>query len=208
MTGLVELFSHAALYRAMSLLFQPPQELHASLSEISGSLPEAYRERFIALLPLATPSLVLEYHRLLGPSGVCPDCESDYQENPLGGKGPLLVDIAAFYKAFAFQPEEFKAPHDHISIELGFLGYLTMKRAYALYGDLSEEQALCEDAGKAFLQEHLALWVEGFLLRLSSVAALGFYAEASLLCAEILEPLLPPKTTEQTQPRTPRRYTC
>lgn len=191
MSHLLTLFSQAAMYRGLSLLFQPPQDLAAQLSEVTGCVPEEYRERFESLVGMIHPELSFEYHRVLGASGVCRDCESDYQENPLGGKGPLLVDIAAFYQAFSYHPQEFKAAQDHISIELGFLGYLALKQAYAQHNGLTDEVHLCEDAANNFTRDHLARWVKEFLLRLSSAAAVGFYSEAALLCAEILEPLLP-----------------
>jgi hypothetical protein len=69
--------------------------------------------------------------------------------------GQVLSDIRAFYDAFSFGPETEEAP-DHIAVEAGFLGYLTLKEAYARARGNEEEAEIVSQAATRFCQEHLS----------------------------------------------------
>jgi TorA maturation chaperone TorD len=95
----------------------------------------------------------------------------DIQADPLF-QPHRLADLAAFYAAFGLEMAPDAAErHDHISIELEFMCVLAAKEAYALEHQLDGEQAaLCREAQKKFLREHLGRWTPAFTRRLARMA--------------------------------------
>jgi nitrate reductase assembly molybdenum cofactor insertion protein NarJ len=148
---LQELLSEAAAWRLLGLLLERPRggwrEEVESLSreihdpEITAAL-EAAREEASEGLYLA----------LLGPGGVISPREVSYRG--MNDPGQVLSDIKAFFEAFAFHPETEEAP-DHLAVEAGFLGYLTLKEAYARARGNEEEAAIVSQALARFREEHL-----------------------------------------------------
>lgn len=176
----------ASTYHFLALLFLPPTiEVLDELRVLAGALPGDLRADGEALAAGAGPEVELEYHALLGGSGRCRDCESDHEINALGGKGPLLADVAAFYRAFRFAAELRLAP-DHIAVELDFLGFLAMKTACARHAGLTDEREICEAAAASFQRDHLARWTPQFLAQLESTAGDGFHGRAARLAARAL----------------------
>lgn len=166
----------ASLCRFLSLLFQPPQPgWRDELLHLADRLPAALAADAQALAAASSDDIA-EYHRALG-AGACADCESDYEPSTLAGKGPLIGDVAGFYRAFAFEPEIKLAP-DHLSVELGFLGYLALKEAYATHRISPDHAERCRDAAGKFAAEHLAQWLPTFLARLETFSPDGFYGGA------------------------------
>lgn len=177
----------AATYQFLALLFLPPTaEVLEELPVLAGALPDELRADGQALTAHAGPEVEHEYHALLGGSGRCRDCESDYQVNSLGGKGPLIADVAAFYRAFHFSAEELRLAPDHIAVELDFLGYLAMKTAYARHAGLADEREICEAAATSFLRDHLAHFAPQFLAQLDSTAGDRFHGHAARFAARAL----------------------
>jgi DMSO reductase family type II enzyme chaperone len=93
-----------------------------------------------------------------------------------------LADLGAFYAAFGLEMTPDAAERqDHISIELEFMSVLAAKEAYALEHQLDDEQAaVCREAQKKFLREHLGRWTPAFTRRLARLAgdnALGALAK-------------------------------
>lgn len=208
--ALLPMLQRAAAYRALSLLFAPPDkhldtELRGLAREVSGPLGE----QILHLANNVPPDLSALYHQTLGPSGTCRDCESDYEVNALGGKGPLVADVAGFYRAFHYEPEGVvPASPDHIATELGFLGWLALKTAYALQRGAEDDTQVCLDAAKTFVQEHLGRWAPTFLARLADTAQGNFYEQAARVAAtalETLEPgrLTPPRPADHRGPSLP-----
>lgn len=74
-----------------------------------------------------------------------------------------IADIAGFYQAFRFETnpfgDELERP-DHISLELGFMGFLTAKEILA---NSEEKIQICRDAQRDFFSHHLAWWVPAFV---------------------------------------------
>jgi DMSO reductase family type II enzyme chaperone len=106
--------------------------------------------------------------------GRCPPNEIEYGDlkaDPLF-QPHRLADLAAFYRAFGLERGDDAAErHDHISIELEFLSVLAAKEAYALEGQFDDaEIALCREAQKKFLREHLGRWAPAFGRRLAGQA--------------------------------------
>ena len=106
--------------------------------------------------------------------GDCPMNEIEYgdiQADPLF-QPHRLADLGAFYAAFGLEMTPDAAERqDHISIELEFMCVLAAKEAYALEHQLEGEQAaLCREAQKKFLREHLGRWTPAFTRRLARMA--------------------------------------
>jgi DMSO reductase family type II enzyme chaperone len=109
--------------------------------------------------------------------GLCPLNEIEYGElkaDPLF-QPHRLADLAAFYQAFGLEISPDAAErHDHICLELEFMAVLAAKEAYALEYQLDQGQlALCRDAQRTFLREHLARWTPAFTRRLAHLAGPG-----------------------------------
>jgi len=183
----------ASTYRVLALLFLPPSE--ANKEELVTLCSELSGEQATELQVLAKEySKELEglYHQVLGPTGVCRDAESDFEVNALGGKGPLLADVAAFYKAFAYEYETLGsfAP-DQISVELDYMAWLAFKTAYARHCDRLEDAQTCSIASNKFVKDHLGAWVRSFLARLNEASEGTYYegvAQVALQCLERMEP--------------------
>jgi TorA maturation chaperone TorD len=175
------LLEQSAMYRVLSLVFQPPRpETGKELYALAVVVPGALGEDLAKLAGHAVNEAT--YHALLGSSGICPDCESDYEVNALGGKGPLLADVSGFYQAFRFDPTwELRLPPDHIAAELGFLGYLALKEASASARGLEYQAGTCRDAAATFVRDHLGRWASAFCERLQAAGERGAYENAACL---------------------------
>ncbi|HEU5056224.1 MAG TPA: molecular chaperone TorD family protein [Kofleriaceae bacterium] len=177
----------AATYQFLALLFLPPSAgLRDELHILAGALPEQLRAAARALVAEAGPEIEHEYHALLGGSGRCRHCESDYQGIAIGGKGPIIADVAAFYRAFHFSPPALRLAPDHIAVELDFLGYLAMKTAYARHTGLAGEREMCEAASASFVRDHLGQFADSFLAQLAAAAGDRFHGHAARFAARAL----------------------
>lgn len=141
-------------------------------------------EALQALKPaISSPSpgkLETEYVQTFGHaiSKECPPYEAEYGQSHIFQQSQTLADIAGFYRAFGLDvAPDFKDRLDHISVELEFMHFLSLKEAYALTkGHPEERLALCREAQAKFLGEHLGQWVPGFEERLREKAEGSFYA--------------------------------
>ncbi|MBI4027903.1 MAG: molecular chaperone TorD family protein [Verrucomicrobia bacterium] len=103
--------------------------------------------------------------------GSCPAHETEYGDIKAD---PLflphrIADLGAFYRAFGLESvENAHERMDHISVECEFMAVLAAKEAYALSNRLEEDKlALCLDAQRKFLREHLGRWMPALSRRLS-----------------------------------------
>lgn len=181
--------SRAASYRFLALLLSTPSEqaraeLTALASEVTGEL----KEDAPRLGEVSGASLQGLYHRLLGASGQVPDVECAYDDNTAGGRGPLIADVAGFYKAFAY---EHPAPNtaDHIAAELDFLGWLALKSAYARHEGAAEHFEVTQLAREKFVGDHLGRWAMPFLERLAQVGEGTHYEAVAVLASKTLRAL-------------------
>jgi len=200
MTSVADWLETAATWQFASLLFQTPsarslRDLHGLAREVAPAVrPLAGR-----LTEVALDAWDAEYHRVLGPGGV-PACESSYDDNALAGRGPLLSRVAGFYDAFAYRPDD-ESPEvpDHVSIELGFLGYLALKAAFAMDRNERGRLAIVHEAYDRFLGEHLSFWFDRFAERITGSDS-ALYGEA-LAVVSTLVPALP-----CAEARSPQRH--
>lgn len=123
--------------------------------------------------------------------GTCPLNEIEYGDlkaDPLF-QPHRLADLAAFYEAFGVEMAGDSGERlDHISVELEFLSVLAAKEAYALEQQLDDEElALCRDAQRQFLREHLGRWTPAFTRRLARLAGGGLLAALARFTRELVE---------------------
>lgn len=165
----------AATWRFASLLFQLPSvETVAELRAVARDVRPEWRDEAEQLASFPLDGWQTEYHRVLGPGG-CPASESSYDDNALAGRGPLLARVAGFYEAFAFRPHEnSREVPDHISHELGFLGYMALKCAFAAYAGEQGPLEVAREAYARFLSEHLESWIDRFDERIAGVESALF----------------------------------
>ena len=147
-----ELLGDATAWRLLGLLFERPREgWRREVEMLSREVPDpAIKAAADAAGEEANEG---RYLALLGPGGPVSAREVVYRgmEDP----GHIIADISTFYTAFAFQPETEEAP-DHLAVEAGFLGYLSLKEAYARARGNEAEAEVAGSAAHRFRDEHLA----------------------------------------------------
>ncbi|MBI4602048.1 MAG: molecular chaperone TorD family protein [Planctomycetes bacterium] len=174
------LLEEVSRLRALAVLFGPPgPDLAAELRGLAASVHGRAAAKLLELAEAVPATIEEEHNRLLGPGGPCPRAESDYEAACLAGKGPLIADVAAFYKAFAFEgARELREAPDHVAAELSFAAYLLVKEAYAVAAGRADAAGVCRDALGKFRAEHLGRALPAFLARLEAAAGDGFYGQA------------------------------
>jgi DMSO reductase family type II enzyme chaperone len=148
----------------------------AALEADSGSLEKAAIELVEQLRTGSFEEFQIAYVTAFGHAarGSCPLNEIEYRDvnaDPLF-QPHRLADLAAFYRAFGLEVAEDAAERpDHIGMELEFMSVLSAKEAHGYEHRWDDEQfALCKDAQKKFLREHLGRWCPGFARRLARAA--------------------------------------
>lgn len=190
MDALTQPLVRSARYRALSLLFVPPSV--AVAEEIAALARDLGDDALTGLAADLGPVFEGEYHRALGPTGAVRDAESDYEVNPLGGKGPLLADIAGFYLAFRYEDETLVGlSPDHASTELGFMAWLSLRTAYARHEGDDDNASLCVEASDAFARDHLGRWFATFAARLRAAGDGSWYDRAATYAVASLDAMEP-----------------
>lgn len=101
----------------------------------------------------------------------CPQYETEYCGDMLFYQSQQLADIGGFYRAFALGVAETTHERlDHIAVELEFLHIATAREANALNESDTDNAALCRDAQRAFVEEHLGRWVPYFAGLVGSIS--------------------------------------
>lgn len=187
MMDTAQLLRSAAKTRAVSLLFAPPSEATTSelraLTTDIGAFDEEFGSRLSALTTEIDGEHSIRYHCALGPTGSVRDSESDYEVNPLGGKGPLIADVAGFYLAFKYEDATFEGLGiDHFANECGFVGWLAFREAFARHEEDGESASVCEDARSKFMRDHVAKWTATFCARVRENSGDPWFVDAVDLC--------------------------
>lgn len=119
-----------------------------------------------------------QYAALFGHAvrGKCPPYELEYGAGEIVQRAPDLADIAGFYAAFGLAAADGAAERsDHASVEFEFMSVLCAKEAHGLEHGDAELVRSCREAQRAFLRDHLALWIPAFAGRLAAAAPEGVY---------------------------------
>jgi DMSO reductase family type II enzyme chaperone len=158
--------THAALLSAAGVIENGSLNLEKLVMAVTARLRPDHLERF-----------QMAYVSAFGHAarGDCPLNEIEYGDlkaDPLF-QPHRLADLAAFYRAFGLEIADAAGERpDHIGMELEFMSVLAAKEAYALEYQLDVDlPAICRDAQKKFLREHLGRWSPAFARRLARVAA-------------------------------------
>jgi len=146
------LLAEAAEWRLLSLLFAcPGEDWRRQLSAVAEDVENAGL-RSCARLALRQAAEGL-YHWASGPGGPLAPREVSHCDSL--ELGYLMSELEAYYGAFGYHPGPGEAP-DHISVEAGFLSFLRMKEAFARASGELEHAAVTAEAGRRFLQDHVA----------------------------------------------------
>jgi TorA maturation chaperone TorD len=140
-----------------------------------GELPPSV----LAMLALADcfdqpqATLAAQYERVFGlvSSKECPPYESEYCRQTFSVyRSQHMADVAGCYRAFGLQPSRDRPERqDHLSLELEFMAWLLVKQRHAVQSggpQAAERAAVCRDAQRLFVEQHLAWWVPAFALAL------------------------------------------
>ena len=146
----------AAEWPMIELLFRRPSavwkdELKSLASEVADT---DLREAAMRAIADASEGA---FHSIFGPGGPAPAREASYQGTIQ--LGYLMSELNAYYDAFAYAPARDGAgmePPDHVSMEAGFIGFLRLKRAFAISSGSEAEAIIVAEAAGRFLQEHLS----------------------------------------------------
>lgn len=156
----------------------------AEFQACSRRLGDRASARCLATLIGATGSLSAsdwqdDYLKVFGHSlsKECPPYETEYGLSHLFQQSQAMADVAGFYAAFGLQlSPSFMDRLDHISVELEFMQFLALKEAHAAaQGHPEDKLALCREAQRKFLADHLGQWAFSFLRRLRAKAPTGIY---------------------------------
>jgi TorA maturation chaperone TorD len=186
--------ANARLAQAASALLrgEPAAEAH-SLGLGERPLADLDLAPVLEWLPKNAEALNAAYEQTFGllVSSNCPPYETEYINSKFTfQRSQGLADIAGFYSAFGLEPSTFYPErHDHLALELEFMAFLLgLERAAAEGGDADrvERGAICREAQRKFLAEHLIWWVPTFARLLSKQDPGGFYDAVSRFLAALM----------------------
>jgi len=140
----------AAAWRLLSVLLERPrsgweEEARSLAGEIADPVLKA------AAAAAAGSANEGEYLRCLGPGGAASPREVAYR---LDDPGRILSEIANLYQLFSYRPRS-EDTLDHVAVESGFLGFLHLKKAFAIASGNEEGSAIAASAMGAFASDHL-----------------------------------------------------
>lgn len=162
--GLYRVFSLAFLYPSPEVVdvFRDPElpEVLAGFATASTSLELTLVEEMAAYLrsaefPGDIARLGSTYCALFHLEGGVPLYEALYRGAHEFQWVEILADLNGFYRAFGVEPVHERP--DHLSVELEFMYVLALKEMRAR--DEDEHLRVTQDAERAFLRDHLAVWV-------------------------------------------------
>lgn len=192
----------ALVYGALSRLFRPQDaesfeilrqrawpELEAALARLGAedSVLDAAHALGALLREADAEPLARSYEATFEASGGlrCPPNEGAHTAQTPGEaltRTVELADVAGFYRAFGVEVEPGTERPDHVAIELEFMHLLAVKEAVARGEDADDERvAVCRDAARSFLRDHLGRWTSRLAERLEESAADPVYAAAGRL---------------------------
>ena len=89
----------------------------------------------------------------------CPPYETEWGRRHVFGQSQELADIRGFYAAFGVRPRRGGERPDHVACQLEFLSLLALKEAIAIARGEAEHRAVCVDAERRFLADHIGRWL-------------------------------------------------
>jgi len=187
-----KLKEEAILYKTLAVAFSYPQDKSLrTMGKILSLLAKKdssieFKNFHEALLTSNLENLQAEYSRLFLKKPVCSPYESEYEEDKVSGKSRIISDVLGFYKAFGLKVQ--KEMPDHISCQLEFLSFLSLKEAYAMENGLTDKMDICAKGRDKFIREHLSGWIEKFLNCLEANASEPFYKNLAAFALILFNP--------------------
>lgn len=121
--------------------------------------------------------LTIEYCRLFyGPNHLeAPPYESVYRDGPRL-MGDSTLDVIRTYRAEGLELDDtFRNLPDHVSAEMEFMSYLSVREAEAWEAADRERALVYLSKQQSFLREHLCRWIPQFSARTITVSRTDFY---------------------------------
>lgn len=153
-----------------------------ALAPGEGPLERLNPAKALQRLPASADQFHAEFEATFGllVTGGCPPNETEYVHGKLDfQRAQHLADVNGYYRAFGLKranghPER----PDHIALELEFMAVVIGLELVAAEPPLfdAERVAICRNAQKRFLRDHLAWWTPAFAELLRRQDADGFYA--------------------------------
>ncbi len=185
--------ARAAVYRLLALAFAyPTAETVAGLRAAAdvatvgaglidagtgGAAAEVARHAaglsYQELEPVYQRSFTLSYN------ADCPLYETAFSASHIFQQTQQQADIAGFYRAFGVDPGAERP--DHLALELEFLYLLSLKEARARESREREHVAVCRDAQRSFVRDHLGRWAPIIAGRIAIAGRGTFYGAAARL---------------------------
>ena len=144
------------------------EALERAAAALGGAAPAAAARLDRALRSADAESVRAERGRAFGHAvrGPCPPYELEYGGEHFLAKSHRLGDLSAFYRAFGVEiGREAHERADHAAAEAEFLLYLVIKRATAEEEGAAERAAVCRNAERRFLEEHLGWFLPALAAR-------------------------------------------
>lgn len=189
-----ELLRASLRWRLAGLLLRRPRS--GWREEIAALSREAGDPALAAAAACAGKASEGTYLALVGPGGAVSPREVSYR--PLEDPGRLLAEIAAFHEAFAYRAGA-EDPRDHVAVAADFVGFLTLKEAYARGDGRAGDARTTREARERFISRHLRATVRGMMRRIDGVAVPAEQVPAALAALATLAG--PPSPEEQQEPR-------
>lgn len=115
--------------------------------------------------------------------------ETEYLTEKISRKPFELADISGFYSAFGFSINEDmtnKESADHISVELEFMAIIALKEEYARKAKQKDNENIVHDAGRKFLNDHLARWGFYYCRQIQELERGSFYKKLGSILESVL----------------------
>ncbi len=176
------LHGDALLGDAAELIRQLPDAVPAELERGERPLADLDPLSVLQRRPVTLQSANEEFENTFGllVSAACPPYETEYIDSRFTfRRSNALADVSGFYRAFGLTPgDEHPERHDHIVLELEFMAQLVGLERRAVQSSehaAAEKAAVCREAQRKFLREHLAWWTPAFARLLSKENPGGLY---------------------------------
>ena len=191
--------ARAAIYRLLAVAFGYPTgdafEALQHAREVAGRASELMDPRIgeaLAILDrdlsgMSQHELEATYQRsfTLSYNEDCPLYETAFSARHIFQQTQQQADIAGFYRAFGVDPHAERP--DHLALELEFLYLVALKEAWARADREVDHVAVCRDAQRTFLREHLSRWAPQLAGRIAIAGQGTFYEAAARLLRAFVE---------------------
>lgn len=189
--------SRAFMYRFLARLYreEADQDLLNNINEIKfpfeetgGELGNGFRLLRDAVQGAddeqAILDLAIEFTRLF--LGAVPDGAFPYESVYTSKKGLVMQEaqneiLAIYCQEGLERSDSFPEPEDHLALELEFMGHLCQRIEDALQENDHAAAKILLEKQKAFLEQHLNVWLDPFCKDVFRLGRIDFYKAAAMI---------------------------